>query len=310
MQQSTQEHIAPKPKDCEAERVDFFSPPLVDPIQQADPNYKPKCIKEGHDLVPPLDSSPPFSAEELALAKTFNRLPRTKTMPDGKPSDIYFDVRLLKLEQTVFMPVFMNSVFNPSHSLRLFEYWEPDFVMAGGMPLAERVAVAFISEFADEKKYKETHRQYSESLKPNWRPNSLMCNDIVLAKLVTQALNLLGVKDYEVIPVQRSAIHDTLIMNCFRVWTQLFSPGSTGISPFKVAEHHIRIKDGKVSKTAKKGRDEIPQALRLCASCKKGTVSVQLCGGCKALAYCDKVCQKNDWKAHKKICKELKLPYT
>ena len=43
----------------------------------------------------------------------------------------------------------------------------------------------------------------------------------------------------------------------------------------------------------------------VCATCFKHASEAQLqkCGGCKAVFYCDKDCQKADWNNHKKTCK-------
>ncbi|PVH95180.1 hypothetical protein DM02DRAFT_618079 [Periconia macrospinosa] len=44
-----------------------------------------------------------------------------------------------------------------------------------------------------------------------------------------------------------------------------------------------------------------------CAGCKKtpseaGVASLKTCAKCKSVWYCDRECQKADWKVHKKIC--------
>lgn len=40
-----------------------------------------------------------------------------------------------------------------------------------------------------------------------------------------------------------------------------------------------------------------------CASCNTIiTDRIQLCSGCKKVAYCNSVCQKANWKTHKKTC--------
>ncbi len=43
-----------------------------------------------------------------------------------------------------------------------------------------------------------------------------------------------------------------------------------------------------------------------CGYCKKMPpkgIKFQQCGGCEAVRYCDKTCQKEDWKTHKIICR-------
>jgi splicing suppressor protein 51 len=45
-----------------------------------------------------------------------------------------------------------------------------------------------------------------------------------------------------------------------------------------------------------------PQA---CASCSAANASLLRCGRCKSVQYCDKVCQKSHWKAHKQSCAQV-----
>lgn len=42
-------------------------------------------------------------------------------------------------------------------------------------------------------------------------------------------------------------------------------------------------------------------AAKSCNRC--GTITPQKCKGCKAVVYCDKICQGNDWDIHKTVCK-------
>jgi len=42
-----------------------------------------------------------------------------------------------------------------------------------------------------------------------------------------------------------------------------------------------------------------------CAACGKRAQGLSNCGGCKSARYCDEVCAKNHWKAHKPDCKAL-----
>ena len=39
-----------------------------------------------------------------------------------------------------------------------------------------------------------------------------------------------------------------------------------------------------------------------CASCGKNSAELKKCSACKKTKYCDRICQKKDWKKHKKIC--------
>jgi len=42
---------------------------------------------------------------------------------------------------------------------------------------------------------------------------------------------------------------------------------------------------------------------QVCANCAKEIISAAKCGGCERVFYCDRACAKEDWKAHKKVCK-------
>jgi hypothetical protein len=39
--------------------------------------------------------------------------------------------------------------------------------------------------------------------------------------------------------------------------------------------------------------------------CRASPGATLLCGGCMAVRYCSRECQKVHWKAHRKACKEL-----
>lgn len=43
-----------------------------------------------------------------------------------------------------------------------------------------------------------------------------------------------------------------------------------------------------------------------CNACKKEASDLKFCTGCNVIKYCDKDCQKADWKSHKKTCKKTK----
>ncbi len=45
---------------------------------------------------------------------------------------------------------------------------------------------------------------------------------------------------------------------------------------------------------------------KLCASCGQYNVKAKRCSACERVRYCDKACQKKDWKNHKIICKSIK----
>jgi hypothetical protein len=45
----------------------------------------------------------------------------------------------------------------------------------------------------------------------------------------------------------------------------------------------------------------------LCKTVESKYIPILCCGACQSVLYCSKVCQKEDWKAHKKICKSLNV---
>eukprot|EP00985_Skeletonema_marinoi_P032381 scaffold39118_cov206-Skeletonema_marinoi.AAC.14 len=46
------------------------------------------------------------------------------------------------------------------------------------------------------------------------------------------------------------------------------------------------------------------KALIFCAKCRAACRSNKRCSRCKKTVYCSRDCQRNDWKVHKKTCKE------
>jgi len=44
---------------------------------------------------------------------------------------------------------------------------------------------------------------------------------------------------------------------------------------------------------------------RTCAQCFEETDSLKLCGKCRKVGYCNELCQKNNWRAHKVICGKI-----
>jgi hypothetical protein len=48
--------------------------------------------------------------------------------------------------------------------------------------------------------------------------------------------------------------------------------------------------------------------MSFCNNCKKTLKLSLLCGGCKAVSYCDKQCQTINWSVHKQYCKSQNLP--
>jgi len=53
------------------------------------------------------------------------------------------------------------------------------------------------------------------------------------------------------------------------------------------------------------GIEELPDDSGTCPGC--GKIATTKCNGCKQVYYCNRVCQKNEWKKHKPECK--KMPY-
>ena len=54
------------------------------------------------------------------------------------------------------------------------------------------------------------------------------------------------------------------------------------------------------------GIEEIPDDSGTCPVC--GKIATHKCTGCdKGIYYCNRNCQKKDWKTHKPLCK--KMPY-
>jgi ubiquitin-protein ligase len=43
-------------------------------------------------------------------------------------------------------------------------------------------------------------------------------------------------------------------------------------------------------------------ASRICSSCKKPRTTLLRCSGCRAVLYCNRDCQRRDYKTHKKVC--------
>jgi hypothetical protein len=50
-------------------------------------------------------------------------------------------------------------------------------------------------------------------------------------------------------------------------------------------------------------------ATNSCANCNTANTAnnpLKLCGACKTIGYCNRACQKANWKAHKSSCHQLK----
>ena len=57
------------------------------------------------------------------------------------------------------------------------------------------------------------------------------------------------------------------------------------------------------SKAKAASKPKVSLAELRCGHCNK-VGAPSLCSKCTKVAYCDKECQKEDWKAHKKICRD------
>ena len=50
---------------------------------------------------------------------------------------------------------------------------------------------------------------------------------------------------------------------------------------------------------------EVSQAARICSRCAELKLEMKKCSRCLDAWYCNAECQRADWPAHKKACKEL-----
>ena len=50
---------------------------------------------------------------------------------------------------------------------------------------------------------------------------------------------------------------------------------------------------------------EFKESNNACAVCGQRLVTLKTCTRCEAVFYCSKACQKQDYKQHKKLCKDL-----
>ncbi|KAJ8514596.1 hypothetical protein ONZ45_g7885 [Pleurotus djamor] len=46
-----------------------------------------------------------------------------------------------------------------------------------------------------------------------------------------------------------------------------------------------------------------PTVLQVCHFCKKGRTTLRKCHRCRAISYCSKLCQQEDWRTHQRGCK-------
>eukprot|EP01083_Nonionella_stella_P291207 990956_1 len=85
-------------------------------------------------------------------------------------------------------------------------------------------------------------------------------------------------------------------------------PGGFAVIQYEVPEQTDTYAESKESKTIRKKKK--------CNNCKKEHNNLKLCQGCFKTRYCNKYCQKRDWKAHRDLCgkpikqyRELKIKW-
>ena len=81
--------------------------------------------------------------------------------------------------------------------------------------------------------------------------------------------------------------------------------GSSGIDSTNTTAAQSDAAPTKPTKSRKTARDKF----RRCENCEEEIVDrIQLCAGCKKVAYCNIRCQKAHWKQHKKSCLYVQKP--
>lgn len=61
-------------------------------------------------------------------------------------------------------------------------------------------------------------------------------------------------------------------------------------------------RQGRVDPTTASSASQV-SSMKTCASCKKPSDNLSTCGHCNIILYCNKECQRVDWRIHKIICK-------
>ncbi|KYQ90908.1 hypothetical protein DLAC_07781 [Tieghemostelium lacteum] len=82
--------------------------------------------------------------------------------------------------------------------------------------------------------------------------------------------------------------------------------GQKNSSAKKLSESDLLV----INEKTGKGDGEVYSCLHLykCESCKKTLLKPLVCGGCKAIAYCSRDCQKENWSKHQDTCIPPYLP--
>jgi energy-coupling factor transporter ATP-binding protein EcfA2 len=69
----------------------------------------------------------------------------------------------------------------------------------------------------------------------------------------------------------------------------------------QVIDHHSSQTTSRMQPVSSSGPGvRVPSSS--CASCGKNSAELKKCSACKKTKYCDRTCQKKDWKKHKKVC--------
>jgi hypothetical protein len=95
--------------------------------------------------------------------------------------------------------------------------------------------------------------------------------------------------------------NETILLNTFykQVNTSTFIKNNN-IPEFKLFNYEITLKLLKHPFIGGKGYKQ----RYLCKGCKDIFEEIKLCGKCKEVQYCSKICQSNDWKKHRQYCKK------
>lgn len=85
--------------------------------------------------------------------------------------------------------------------------------------------------------------------------------------------------------------------------TKLSEPPPRTVASQEEATHQLSRENSSSSETKGKTRKTARDKFRQCENCDQVIRErIQLCSGCKKVAYCNVQCQKTHWKLHKKTC--------
>jgi len=98
----------------------------------------------------------------------------------------------------------------------------------------------------------------------------------------------------------KNRAHDVEMAAVLEAWSKQ-NPGKTSME--FGGDDHQKIYDKVASLPPSAGIDQVD--LRTCGYCgKSSSEKILVCSRCRAVAYCNRECQKAAWKGHKKFCKE------